>query len=146
MTLLNYILDNNIVFYSLFTGTVGFIGYKFVSFYLNTYYVDIQTSAWEDYFDRSGQILQIISNNTQKPVFSPVEFIKAGIQANTIKMETGIQSINNPMYGKDWGFIIEYIDTHPSFFLDSPYCNTWLMPNPYMLALLSNSEFWPPLG
>jgi len=29
--LFNYILNNDLVFYSLFAGTVGFIGYKFVS-------------------------------------------------------------------------------------------------------------------
>jgi len=58
MTILNYLLDNDLVFYSLFSGTIGFIGYKFVSSYLNSYYVDqgIQTEAWEDYSDRTSQI------------------------------------------------------------------------------------------
>jgi len=28
MTLFNFLTDNSLVFYSLFTGTVGFMGYK----------------------------------------------------------------------------------------------------------------------
>lgn len=51
---LNYILDNNLVFYGIFATTAGFIGYSFVSSYLNSFYIDkgIQTDAWEDYSDR----------------------------------------------------------------------------------------------
>jgi hypothetical protein len=48
MNLFNYILDNNAFFYAGFSATVGFIGYKFVSSYLNSfYYVDkgVQTEA-----------------------------------------------------------------------------------------------------
>jgi len=54
----NYLLNNDLVFYSMFAGTVGFIGYKFVSSYLNSFYLDkgVQTSAWEDYSDRTSQI------------------------------------------------------------------------------------------
>jgi hypothetical protein len=40
MTLFNYILDNNILFYAGFSATAGFIGYKFVSSYLNSFYLD----------------------------------------------------------------------------------------------------------
>jgi hypothetical protein len=56
--MLNYLLNNDLVFYSMFAGTVGFIGYKFVSSYLNSFYLDkgVQTSAWEDYSDRPSQI------------------------------------------------------------------------------------------
>jgi hypothetical protein len=45
--MLNYLLNNDLVFYSMFAGTVGFIGYKFVSSYLNSFYLDkgVQTSA-----------------------------------------------------------------------------------------------------
>jgi hypothetical protein len=45
--LFNYILDNNVFFYAGFSVTVGFIGYKFVSSYLNSFYVDkgVQTDA-----------------------------------------------------------------------------------------------------
>jgi hypothetical protein len=45
--LFNYLLENDLVFFSVFTGTVGFIGYKFVSSYLNSFYIDkgVQTEA-----------------------------------------------------------------------------------------------------
>jgi|GEM_PF-1492522 hypothetical protein len=47
MTLFNYALDNSLLFGVAFAGTVGFIGYKFASSYLNSFYVDksIQTDA-----------------------------------------------------------------------------------------------------
>jgi hypothetical protein len=47
MTLLNYALDNSLLFGVAFAGTAGLIGYKFVSSYLNSFYLDkgIQTSA-----------------------------------------------------------------------------------------------------
>jgi len=58
MTLFNYILDNNVFLYVGFSATVGMISYKFVSSYLNSFYVDkgVQTPAWEDYSDRISQI------------------------------------------------------------------------------------------
>jgi hypothetical protein len=45
--LFNYLINNDLVFYSMFAGTVGLIGYKFASSYLNSFYVDksIQTDA-----------------------------------------------------------------------------------------------------
>jgi hypothetical protein len=45
--MLNYLLNNDLVFYSMFAGTVGFMGYKFISSYVNSFYVDksIQTDA-----------------------------------------------------------------------------------------------------
>jgi hypothetical protein len=47
MTLLNYALNNDLLFGVAFVGTVGFIGYKFATSYLNSFYVDksIQTEA-----------------------------------------------------------------------------------------------------
>jgi hypothetical protein len=49
MTLFNYALDNSLFFGVAFAGTVGFMGYKFVSsyFFKDSFYVDkgIQTSA-----------------------------------------------------------------------------------------------------
>jgi hypothetical protein len=45
----NYLFENScdLVFYSTFAGTVGFIGYKFVSSYFNSNLVDkgIQTEV-----------------------------------------------------------------------------------------------------
>jgi hypothetical protein len=45
--IINYFINNDFVIYSMFAGTVGFIGYKFFSSYLNSFYVDkgTQTSA-----------------------------------------------------------------------------------------------------
>jgi hypothetical protein len=44
---LNYLFDNEVIFYSMFAGTGCFIGYKFVSIYLNSFYLDkeVQTEA-----------------------------------------------------------------------------------------------------
>jgi len=48
--LFNYLFENSsdLVFYSTFAGMGCFIGYKFVSSYVNSFYVDksIQTDAW----------------------------------------------------------------------------------------------------
>jgi len=61
MTLFNYLIENSndLIFYSLLSGMGGFIGYKFVSSYLNSYYVNkgVQTEAWEDYSNRTSQIV-----------------------------------------------------------------------------------------
>jgi len=97
MTLFNLLTDNSLVFYSLFTGTVGFMGYKFAPSYLNSFYVD-----------------------------------------------QGVQTIVNPMFGKDWNSIIEYINNKPSFFFDTSCCDTWIIPDPSVLIAISNSPFWPP--
>jgi hypothetical protein len=47
MTLLNYIFENNVIFYSIFAGTAGLIGYSFITSYLDSFYVDegVQTDA-----------------------------------------------------------------------------------------------------
>jgi hypothetical protein len=47
MTLFNYTLDNGLLFGVAFIGTVGFMGYKFTSLYLNSFYLDkgVQTDA-----------------------------------------------------------------------------------------------------
>jgi hypothetical protein len=47
MTLFNYALDNGLLFGVAFVGTVGFIGYKFATSYINSIYIDkeVQTAA-----------------------------------------------------------------------------------------------------
>lgn len=96
MMLFDYIFDNDLVFYSLFSVTGGLLTYKFISNYRNLYYVDkeIQTDVWEDYSDRPSQILQTspIGTDTQTPRFSPVEQINMGTQVDINTMETGIQT------------------------------------------------------
>jgi len=52
-------MDNGYIFYGVFASTVGFIKYKLILFYVNSFYVDkgIQTDAWEDYSNRSSKII-----------------------------------------------------------------------------------------
>jgi hypothetical protein len=47
MTILNFIIENDYVFYGLYATTAGFMGYKFISSYVNSFYVDkgVQTDA-----------------------------------------------------------------------------------------------------
>ena len=58
------------------------MGYKFVSSYWNSFFVDkgVQTDAWEDYSDRPSQIVSdsITSIDTVTPRFSPIEQINVG--------------------------------------------------------------------
>ena len=81
--LFNYLINNDLVFYSMFAGTVGLIGYKFASSYLNSFYVDksIQTDAWEDYSERLSQIgsKSVTSIDTITPIsknISPVSTLQ----------------------------------------------------------------------
>jgi len=81
----NYALDSGLLFGVAFAGTAGFIGYKFVSTYLNSfYYVDegVQTEAWEDYSERLSQITSksVTSIDTVTPRFSPIENLNTGAQ------------------------------------------------------------------
>lgn len=70
--IINYTLDNGLLFGVAFVGTAGFMGYKFASAYLNSFYLDkgVQTSAWEDYSDRPSQIgaESITSIDTVTPI------------------------------------------------------------------------------
>jgi len=156
--LFNYLLENDLVFFSVFTGTVGFIGYKFASSYLNSFYIDkgVQTEAWEDYSNRPSQIGSdsLTSIDTITPIsenISPISTLQTisevGTQTITdgtstvttvlpippvnIEMipntditlvtkslvDQGVQTITNPMFGKNWTTIIEYINNKPSFSL-----------------------------
>lgn len=97
--LFNYIFDNDIVFYSLFTCTAGFMGYSLITSYLDSFYVDkgIQTDAWEDYSNRPSQIASdsLTSIDTVTPRFSPTDYVNTGPQINTI--EAGTQTITDNM-------------------------------------------------
>jgi hypothetical protein len=59
-------------------------------------------------------------------------------------VDQGVQTIINPMFGKDWNSIIEYINNKPSFFFDTSCCDTWIIPDPSVLIAISNSPFLPP--
>lgn len=103
MTLFNYILENSdaVIFYSIFTGVAGALGYSFVSSYFNNAFASkvdkgTQTDVWEDYSDRPSQIIQdsVTSIDTQTPQFSPVEYTSTGSQINSSTIEAGSQTIN----------------------------------------------------
>jgi len=177
----NYLFENSydLVFYSTFAGTIGFMGYKFASSYLNSFYVDksIQTEAWENYSNRSSQmapesitsidtvtpisenISPVITTNTTSEIGTqtifesistvttvlPIPPVNVEIVPNPdllAKVDQGVQTISNPMFGKDWTTIIEYINNKPSFFFDAPGCDTWIIPDPSVLIMISNSPFW----
>ena len=98
--MLNYLLNNDLVFYSMFAGTVGFIGYKFVSSYLNSFYLDkgVQTSAWEDYSDRPSQIgsNSITSIDTITPIsenISPVITTHSSSEVGTQTISEGASTV-----------------------------------------------------
>ena len=93
MTLFNYTLNNDLVFYSMFAGTVGLIGYKFISTYVNSFYVDkgVQTEAWEDYSNRPSLIgpESVTSLDTVTPIsqyVSPTS--EVGIQTISDRVST----------------------------------------------------------
>ena len=99
MTLFNYALNNDLLFGVAFVGTVGFIGYKFASLYLNYFYVDksIQTDAWENYSNRTSQMASesITSIDTITPIsenISPVSTLQTtseiGTQTTTDSIST----------------------------------------------------------
>jgi hypothetical protein len=69
---LNNNLDNDLVFYGLFIGVVGTIGYSFASKILSKSYVEkgVQTDAEENFSDRPNQIIQ--DNLTSIDTLSPV--------------------------------------------------------------------------
>jgi hypothetical protein len=75
MKILNYIMDNDYVIYALFTTTVGFIGYKFISSYINSTVIETpnspptfnfsleQLKEVQDILDRGDQLDQEVQDN-----------------------------------------------------------------------------------
>jgi hypothetical protein len=72
--LLNNNMDNDLVFYGLFIGVVGAIGYSFTSKILRKSYVEkgVQTDAENNFSDRPSQIIpdNVTSIDTLSPVSS----------------------------------------------------------------------------
>jgi len=100
MTLLNYLIDNDLVFYSLFTGVTGVIGY---SFYKSIWYIsdgitdkDIDTSSNDVYSNVSTEIIpkSVSSQSTILPVSYPnIEFVSnRDIIENTLSNKSLIES------------------------------------------------------
>lgn len=125
MTLFNYALDNSLFFGVAFAGTIGFIGYKFVSSYFNSNLVDkgVQTSAWEDYSDRSSQIASksVTSIDTVTPISDNVS---PTFSAHT-SSELGAQTIT------------ESISTVTTV-LPTPPINMEMIPNPDIILTTVN--------
>jgi len=95
MTLINYALDNGFIFWAGFAGMGGFISYKFVTTYLNSFYLDkgVQTEAWEDYSDRPSQIGS--GSTTSIETVTPIlENISPVFSANSTS-EIGTQTITD---------------------------------------------------
>ena len=57
------------------------------------------------------------------------------------KVDQGVQIIIKPMFGKDWNIIIEYINNKSSFFFDDSGYDTWIIPDPSVLILITNYQF-----
>jgi len=88
--MLNSLLNNDLIFYSMFAGTIGFMGYKFISSYVNSFYVDkgVQTDAWEDYSNRPSLIgpESVTSIDTVTPIsenISPVTTLQTTSEIGT---------------------------------------------------------------
>jgi hypothetical protein len=75
---LNYLLDNNLVFYGIFAGVACHLGLSLLTstWYSETAHWDkgVQTDAWEDYSDTPSQILveNLTSSEPVSQGISPV--------------------------------------------------------------------------
>lgn len=96
MTLLNYLTNNDLIFYGAFAGTVGFIGYKLVTSYINSFYIDkgVQTEAWEDYSNRTSQMgaKSVTSIDTVTPISGNISPVFTTNTTSEIGTQTIIES------------------------------------------------------
>lgn len=111
MNLINYILDNDMIFYSVYAGTAGMIGFSFIKQYLHCFYAnkevqtssnyankEVQTSALDDYSDIPGQIVQ----NSETSALDFYSEISSQIVQNS---ETSAET-NSPEF-----YPVEHIDS-----------------------------------
>jgi len=86
-----------IFFYSLGFVMVGYMIYKFISSFYNSYYIDkgVQTDAWEDYSERASQLISnsITSIDTVTPRISPTDYVNSGAQVILDTVEIGTLTI-----------------------------------------------------
>jgi hypothetical protein len=94
LKLINNNLDNDLVYYGVFIGVVGAIGYSFTSKILRKSYVEkgVQTEAGENYSDKPSQIIpdNVSSIDTLSPVSSTFENTSTLIPTTS---EVGTQTI-----------------------------------------------------
>jgi len=92
--IINNNLDNDLVFYGVFIGVVGSIGYSFTRQILRKSYVDkgVQTEAGENLSDRPSQIItdNVTSIDTLSPVSSTFKDTSSLIPTTS---EVGTQTI-----------------------------------------------------
>jgi hypothetical protein len=94
LKVLNNNLDNDLVFYGLFIGVVGAIGYSFTSKILRKSYMEkgVQTDAGENFSNGSSQIIpdNVTSIDTLSPVSSTFQDTSSLTPTTS---EVGIQTI-----------------------------------------------------
>jgi hypothetical protein len=94
MTILSNFLDNNIVFYGLFIGVVGAIGYSFTKKIVKKSYMEtgVQTESGKNFSDKSSQIIpdNVTSIDTLSPVSSTFKDTSSLIPTTS---EVGTQTI-----------------------------------------------------
>lgn len=80
--MIDSLINNDVVFYSIFTGITGAISYSLISSIFNSVYRNkvekgVQTDAWENYSDRPSQIISdsnsLTSVDTMTPGISPIQ-------------------------------------------------------------------------
>jgi hypothetical protein len=136
MTLLNYAIDNGLLFWAGFTIQAGITGYSFISAYFGCSYVDkgVQTDAWEDYSNRPSQIgsdsvtsldtITPISENIS-PIISVPSTSEIGTQTITDSISTvttilpvpttNIEIIPNPDIGiRNLNILINPVELSPA--------------------------------
>lgn len=125
-------MDNGYIFYGLGSVMVGYMSYKFISSFYNSYYIDkgVQTDVWEDYSDRASQILQTspITDNTITPGISPTDYVNSGAQVILDTIEIGTQTII------DNGTNVSTVTT----VLPIPPVNIEMIPNPDIINKINN--------
>lgn len=128
MTLFNFLFENDLVFCSLFAGTIGFMGYKIATSYLNSSYVDkgVQTAAWEDYSNRTSQMASnsVTSIDTVTPIsenISPVTTLQTISEVGTQTITDGTSTVTTV--------------------LPIPPVNVEMIPNPDLAVNIVNTFF-----
>ena len=120
--LFNYLINNDFVFYSILAGSVGFMGYSFATSYLNSFYVDkgVQTSAWEDYSDRTSQLAS--NSVTSIDIVTPISENISPV--STLQTTSGVGSLTTT----DGASTVTTV-------LPIPTVNVETVPNPDILEL-----------
>jgi hypothetical protein len=77
---------------------------------------------------QANPVLTINTQNVSSPILQSIDV--RDVITSVEFLDKSTQTITNPMLGKDWNTIIDYINNKPSFFFDAPGCDTWIIPDP----------------